>query len=89
MVQTGLRSYLDTLAEDINEKLQQAGHITFGEITKQYDLPPDFLEDVSVTYPYLSPLALCEQCGLTCMPANIMAALKQFTIYFCAVFTGH
>uniref|UniRef100_V5H7L8 E3 UFM1-protein ligase 1 homolog n=1 Tax=Ixodes ricinus TaxID=34613 RepID=V5H7L8_IXORI len=40
------RSYLDTLAEDINEKLQQAGHITFGEITKQYDLPPDFLEDV-------------------------------------------
>ncbi|KAL3243803.1 hypothetical protein MRX96_047373 [Rhipicephalus microplus] len=40
------RSYLDSLAEDINEKLQQAGHITFGEITKQYDLPPDFLEDV-------------------------------------------
>lgn len=40
------RSYLDALAEDINEKLQQAGHITFGEITKQYDLPPDFLEDV-------------------------------------------
>ncbi|XP_070394559.1 E3 UFM1-protein ligase 1 isoform X2 [Dermacentor albipictus] len=40
------RSYLDSLAEDINEKLQQAGHITFGEITKQYDLPPDFLENV-------------------------------------------
>ncbi|KAH6929395.1 hypothetical protein HPB50_026911 [Hyalomma asiaticum] len=40
------KSYLDSLAEDINEKLQQAGHITFGEITKQYDLPPDFLEDV-------------------------------------------
>ncbi|XP_076372553.1 UFM1 specific ligase 1 isoform X1 [Tachypleus tridentatus] len=37
--------YLDHLAEEIDEKLQQSGQITIGELTKLYDLPADFLEE--------------------------------------------
>ncbi|XP_064489093.1 E3 UFM1-protein ligase 1-like [Ornithodoros turicata] len=40
------RSYLDSLSEEINDRLQQEGHLTFGDITKLYDLPPEFLESV-------------------------------------------
>ncbi|RXG61520.1 E3 UFM1-protein ligase 1 [Armadillidium vulgare] len=36
-------SYLDSLAEEVNEKLQQNGSITIAEIAKLYDLPGDFL----------------------------------------------
>ncbi|XP_055950269.1 E3 UFM1-protein ligase 1-like [Argiope bruennichi] len=38
--------YLDHLAEEVNEKLHQSGEISVAEITKQYDLPGDFLEQV-------------------------------------------
>lgn len=40
------RSYLDRVAEEVNEKLQQNGQITIGELTKQYDLPGEFLHKV-------------------------------------------
>lgn len=39
--------YLDHLAEEINEKLHQAGEIHVAELTKLYNLPGDFLEEVS------------------------------------------
>ncbi|XP_054715916.1 E3 UFM1-protein ligase 1-like [Uloborus diversus] len=38
--------YLDHIAEEINEKLHQAGEITIAELTKIYDLPGNFLEEV-------------------------------------------
>ncbi|XP_023230156.1 E3 UFM1-protein ligase 1-like [Centruroides sculpturatus] len=39
-------TYLDGIADEINDKLQQTGQITIGELTKQYDLPGDFLEEI-------------------------------------------
>lgn len=42
-----LRStYLDRLAEEVNDKLQEAGLITLAELCKSYDLPGDFLSEV-------------------------------------------
>lgn len=38
---------MDHLAEEINEKLHQAGEIHVAELTKFYNLPGDFLEEVS------------------------------------------
>lgn len=38
--------YLDHLAEEVNEKLHQAGEIAIAELTKIYNLPGDFLEEV-------------------------------------------
>ena len=39
--------YLDHLAEEINEKLHQVGEMHVAELTKIYNLPGDFLEEVS------------------------------------------
>ena len=39
-------SYLDRVAEEVNEALQQNGQIILVELTKQYDLPIDFLLQV-------------------------------------------
>ncbi|NXJ75794.1 UFL1 ligase, partial [Trogon melanurus] len=36
-------SYLDQLAEEINDKLQETGQVTVSELCKAYDLPGDFL----------------------------------------------
>ncbi|NXF97541.1 UFL1 ligase, partial [Eubucco bourcierii] len=36
-------SYLDQLAEEINDKLQEAGQVTISDLCKAYDLPGDFL----------------------------------------------
>ncbi|GAB6026288.1 hypothetical protein CHUAL_012495 [Chamberlinius hualienensis] len=40
------RSYLDRIFEEVNEKLQQNGQISVADLTKQYDLPPDFLQQM-------------------------------------------
>lgn len=40
------RSYLDQLAEEINDKLQETGQVTISELCKAYDLPGDFLIQV-------------------------------------------
>lgn len=40
--------HLDRLAEEINETLQQSGQITVVELTKQYELPIDFILQVLV-----------------------------------------
>ncbi|XP_054578434.1 E3 UFM1-protein ligase 1 isoform X1 [Eptesicus fuscus] len=36
-------SYLDRLAEEVNDKLQESGQITISELCKTYDLPGNFL----------------------------------------------
>jgi hypothetical protein len=35
--------YLDNLAREVNERLQQKGTIAVPSLTKEYDLPADFL----------------------------------------------
>ncbi|XP_030762266.1 E3 UFM1-protein ligase 1 homolog [Sitophilus oryzae] len=37
-------SYVDRIAGEINEKLQQNGQISVGDLTLSYDLPADFLQ---------------------------------------------
>ena len=39
-------TYLDTVAEEVNESLQQDGSTTIGDIAKKYDLPGNFLLEV-------------------------------------------
>ncbi|XP_076128606.1 E3 UFM1-protein ligase 1 [Alosa pseudoharengus] len=42
-------NYLNGLAEEVNDKLQEAGQVTIPELCKSYDLPGDFLtEELSV-----------------------------------------
>ncbi|XP_073348908.1 E3 UFM1-protein ligase 1 [Pagrus major] len=38
-------TYLDRLAEEVNDKLQTAGLISIAELCKNYDLPGDFLSE--------------------------------------------
>ncbi|XP_030576867.1 E3 UFM1-protein ligase 1 [Archocentrus centrarchus] len=38
-------TYLDRLAEEVNDKLQEAGLISVAELCKSYDLPGDFLTE--------------------------------------------
>ncbi|XP_071396646.1 E3 UFM1-protein ligase 1 [Centroberyx affinis] len=38
-------NYLDRLAEEVNDKLQEAGLISIAELCKNYDLPGDFLTE--------------------------------------------
>ena len=38
-------SYLDYIAEEINEKLQLEGTVSISAITKEYDLPSEFLQE--------------------------------------------
>ncbi|XP_014252038.1 E3 UFM1-protein ligase 1 homolog [Cimex lectularius] len=40
------RDYQKTIAQEINDRLQSTGQVTVGELTKLYDLPGDFLQDV-------------------------------------------
>lgn len=42
------RGYMDMLAEEVNDKLQEKGHVTIPELTKQYDLPAEFLVKVNL-----------------------------------------
>lgn len=39
------KSYLDHLAEEVNDKLQEAGLMSISELCKTYDLPGDFLTE--------------------------------------------
>lgn len=47
MVWCNCSTYLDRLAEEVNDKLQEAGLISIVELCKSYDLPGDFLTEVS------------------------------------------
>jgi hypothetical protein len=40
------QSYSDKLAEEINDRVQEQGQLTIAELTKQYDLPAEFLREV-------------------------------------------
>jgi hypothetical protein len=39
-------SYRDKLSEEINDRLQEQGHVTVAELAKAYNLPPEFLREV-------------------------------------------
>ncbi|XP_078398407.1 E3 UFM1-protein ligase 1 isoform X2 [Cetorhinus maximus] len=39
-------TYLDQMAEEVNDRLQEAGQVTVAELCKLYDLPADFLTEV-------------------------------------------
>ncbi|KAG2467744.1 E3 UFM1-protein ligase 1 [Polypterus senegalus] len=39
-------NYLNQLAEEVNDKLQEAGQVSIPELCKSYDLPRDFLTEV-------------------------------------------
>ncbi|XP_023373997.1 E3 UFM1-protein ligase 1 [Otolemur garnettii] len=39
-------NYLDRLAEEVNDKLQESGQVTISELCKTYDLPGNFLTQV-------------------------------------------
>lgn len=41
-------SYLDQMARDVNDQLQDLGQVTFAMLTKDYDLPGDFIKKVSL-----------------------------------------
>ena len=43
------RTYLDSLAEEINDRLQEHGLVTIAELAKIYDLPGDFISQVDFT----------------------------------------
>lgn len=47
-------TYLDRLAEELNDKLQEAGLISIAELCKNYDLPGDFLSEVSHSQPLMT-----------------------------------
>ena len=36
------------MAEEVNDKLQEEGHVTIPELTKLYDLPGEYLAEVSM-----------------------------------------
>jgi hypothetical protein len=40
--------YLDSVCEEVNELLQESGHIFLGDLTKRLILPSDFIQQVSV-----------------------------------------
>nr|CAD7405049.1 unnamed protein product [Timema cristinae] len=40
------KSYLTLIAQEINERLAQNGQVSVGDLTRQYDLPSDFLQTV-------------------------------------------
>lgn len=42
------RQYKDALAQEVDVKLQEAGLITIAELTKLYDLPAEFIENLIV-----------------------------------------
>ncbi|XP_051501472.1 E3 UFM1-protein ligase 1 [Myxocyprinus asiaticus] len=39
------KTFLDRLAEEVNDKLQEAGQVNIAELCKMYDLPGDFLTE--------------------------------------------
>nr|CAD7447656.1 unnamed protein product [Timema bartmani] len=40
------KTYLTFIAQEINERLAQNGQVSVGDLTRQYDLPSDFLQTV-------------------------------------------
>lgn len=40
------RNYIESLAEEINDRLQENGTVTIAELAKAYDLPGDFIKQV-------------------------------------------
>lgn len=47
------KTYTTRLAEDINDKLIQQGQVSISDLTRQYDLPSEFLQKVCVKQDFL------------------------------------
>lgn len=45
-----LREYLDRMAEEINETLQESGQVFVSEFSKTFTLPTDFVLEVGRVY---------------------------------------
>ena len=43
------RDYLNKMAEEINELLQERESVSLSELTNFYELPADFIHQVSIT----------------------------------------
>lgn len=52
--------FLEKIAQEINEKLQLQGHISVGELTLQYDLPAEFLQN-NILERYLGKIIIGRQ----------------------------
>ncbi|XP_066965022.1 E3 UFM1-protein ligase 1 [Macrobrachium rosenbergii] len=48
------KHYMDSIAEEINEKLQQEGTASITHLVKHYDLPEEFLSEVTITSCFMS-----------------------------------
>ncbi len=48
--------YLDNLAREVNERLQQRGTLPVPSLTKEYDLPTEFLLDQVRLFMYIRAL---------------------------------
>ena len=77
-------NYLDSFAEEVNDKLQEQGQVTIAELTKAYDLPADFLSEVNMGF--VLALEIIEDCIEGCINENIHG-LKQFLLADCDIFT--
>ena len=44
---TNFRGYLSKMADEVNDMLQSAGHVVVSELSRQFNLPMDFLVEVS------------------------------------------
>ena len=52
-VLSACRSYLDSVAEEIGDQLQENGVVTIADLAKTYDLPGEFLSEVAcIEWPY-------------------------------------
>jgi ABC-type transporter Mla MlaB component len=63
------KSYIRHIAEEINERLSQQGQVSTADLTRQYDLPSDFLQSVRKLSRYLIncwDLFFCLSCKCFC-----------------------
>nr|CAD7198048.1 unnamed protein product [Timema douglasi] len=66
------KSYLTFIAQEINERLAQNGQVSVGDLTRQYDLPSDFLQTVRCQTCILDLLFVHFACGLSGVFAQVV-----------------
>ncbi len=65
------------MAEEVNDKLHEQGQITIAELTKTYDLPADFLAEVSAFSLLCACVNLCYTCSWQCMAISRGESTEQ------------
>jgi hypothetical protein len=53
------KTYVNRIAEEINERLLQQGQVTIGDLTRHYDLPSDFLQMVNTICSTINYFCIC------------------------------